>query len=963
MATSTEVNWNGVRITAGEVNNGVRDFFVHGDFIVGESDTVLLGVRTSDQLIQQLLPTDDLAPDWYAPHQTNGARFIVGNDAYLDGELDASAYFNPGAGGGQGSSHASSDNGAPGSTLLNNGAPIVPGESGGSGGAGGSDSLDASVRRGHVGGRGSDGADGQDGGSGLAGAAGAQGAVGSSGINNLAPDPTPAPGGSGGAGGVGGQGGWGGNGGLGGLGGESGAFIGGLSPFDPIVGNRNVGPSVPGSGAPNPIGLGRGGLGGYDGRDGWDGLGGGPGESGGQGHDGANGLNHLDASDPTALVGGQGGAGGGQGGGGGSGGGGGAGGAGGGGGGGGGSAGSPGDIFGTRFPGGHGGGGGDGGQGGDGASGKSGGAGGDGGRGGAGGHGGGAVSIEARGLIVSNDGEFLARGSIGDVGVGGDAGVDEVGGFSGNFGVNGDNGGAGGYGSLDGNTRTVPPGQGGRRGLYSFEGRHQDRQYSAGVNWIAETHDEIRERIEDSGGGGGIIGGIAIFGPDPQVTSVSADSGAGGGFGGRSGDGGGGGSGGDGGNGGAGGAGGSGAGGTARLIGSVISGTGTIDVSGGNGPANGGKVVFASNGFGESISDPTLVGQAHLVSVAGGPTGSNPHYLGSPDTPTIPGLTDGAEAYGLLPMASIELPFLAASAPSGAVAALHRFDTGPSDFGIDWHGYDLLLFANLSDSPISNPTLGIGTAGHASSLMAGGYTRDTLFGGTGAVSLATIDGHAVYGTLVPEPLTEDINIGGFENFAFGESLANGETLYLTESSFSSIADASVGLGVSTGVLPGGPNNVGGLEFAFEDVTSAGAFTSDFQLVQPSDLGSVLDEIIAGQINFGLTGSALQLWQLEFDGVFDGAAALVLGYDESLLTVPEEDLIVYHYEDGDWVPLVGIVDPLANTIEVQTGSFSPFMLGVGTAAVPEPTSMSLAVLAALGLSVIRLRRPARRGGDS
>jgi hypothetical protein len=206
----------------------------------------------------------------------------------------------------------------------------------------------------------------------------------------------------------------------------------------------------------------------------------------------------------------------------------------------------------------------------------------------------------------------------------------------------------------------------------------------------------------------------------------------------------------------------------------------TLDATGGNGPFNGGKTIVATNAVSD-LSGMTL-SAPNSVLVYEGPTNINPHVAGALATPTIPGIVDGAEAFGLLPLSAMDLAgdltSLFDDAPEGAIAALHRFDTGPSGFNYDWVGYDMLVYANLTGEQLLDPDLGAGLLGYSAPLLLGGYTRDTFFGGSGIVALAELDGFNVYATLIPELLTNEISFGGSGIHAATSSFANGETLYL-----------------------------------------------------------------------------------------------------------------------------------------------------------------------------------------
>jgi len=92
---SSSVQWHGVTISAGGLGaDGAREYLVHGDFMV-DSDDEVTGVLSD------------------AAQAQHPVRFIVGNDAYLDGTFDFSASdAQHRAGGGRGGDGGSGGAGA-----------------------------------------------------------------------------------------------------------------------------------------------------------------------------------------------------------------------------------------------------------------------------------------------------------------------------------------------------------------------------------------------------------------------------------------------------------------------------------------------------------------------------------------------------------------------------------------------------------------------------------------------------------------------------------------------------------------------------------------------------------------------------------------------------------------------------------------------------------------------------------
>ena len=167
--------------------------------------------------------------------------------------------------------------------------------------------------------------------------------------------------------------------------------------------------------------------------------------------------------------------------------------------------------------------------------------------------------------------------------------------------------------------------------------------------------------------------------------------------------------------------------------------------------------------------------------------------------------------------------------------------------------------------------------------------------------------------------------------------------------------ASVGQGANqTATVGGGTSVVGGVQSTLPDVTTPGTFTTTYTVATSlSQLISDIGSAAAGTINFAFANSsAVQLWQLHFDGTFTGEATVTVHFDPTLLGgIPLSELYIEHYDNGTWVPIYGTVDPIADTITFQTESFSPFVL----AEVPEPSTLVLAIFVAACLSAAATRR--------
>ncbi len=391
-------------------------------------------------------------------------------------------------------------------------------------------------------------------------------------------------------------------------------------------------------------------------------------------------------------------------------------------------------------------GGGSGGQGGGG----SGGTGGGGGGGGGGGSGGGAWT----GTVI----ECLFADCEG--GIGGHGGTGGDGGKGGTGGV----GGAGGSG-----------GAGGGALQFTVFGR-------------ASIGGELVARGQD--GAAGAAGGDPL---NDQTTGVDGTPGvngaapAPGGDGGRGGDGGKGGDGTLGRAGGNGGPGGGGAGGGFGFFASqfVSDATAVIDTRGGSlgtDRAGGdGRLVIRTNSVIPGTSNDTLF-QGNLLGVQPGTTGSgvvhaNPFVFGEPETPYIPDLVGGAEAFGILQgnLLAGFIDMIRDAAPAGASAAGMLMDIGPAGFDDSIPGYDMLLYINLSnEAALPFPRFGVGQPFYSSGLLTGGFGHDLLFGGNGLYEvLHSLGSEEIFATLVPE---------GISHFNFGA--ADSETIYVHSLAYS-----------------------------------------------------------------------------------------------------------------------------------------------------------------------------------
>lgn len=163
--------------------------------------------------------------------------------------------------------------------------------------------------------------------------------------------------------------------------------------------------------------------------------------------------------------------------------------------------------------------------------------------------------------------------------------------------------------------------------------------------------------------------------------------------------------------------------------------------------------------------------------------------------------------------------------------------------------------------------------------------------------------------------------------------------------------------VTTGtqtVSVAGDGGHGAVTAEFDNVTQAGRLTVDHRVL---DIQGFDDSKNYGNYEFlvNVLGpfDSLQVWQLEFDGEFEGEAKVTFTYDDTLIPTGyrEDQLGLWHLPDGAtvWERVAVTIDVDANTISGWVDSFSPFVLGP----VPEPATAALLGLG--GVTLLTRRR--------
>lgn len=248
-----------------------------------------------------------------------------------------------------------------------------------------------------------------------------------------------------------------------------------------------------------------------------------------------------------------------------------------------------------------------------------------------------------------------------------------------------------------------------------------------------------------AGGGGNGGNGSGFLGSNGQ-TNASGGGGGGGGGGGR------GNAGGDGGDGGRGGNGGGGAGGTAFFVANLLSGTGTVNTSGGestgaNAGENGNFFIRSNNirFSGQKIG-------VDFEATGDGILDANPFV--NYETTRLSNVEGGAAAYGFSDIDSIQvLESLNLSHLSGSDFSVIQVNDTSVLSDADFDGQDLYLLVNSSGRSFDAVSMGIDDA--ESGLLRGGFETRMEFGGNGPVYDPVLAANGVYGFMASEADFDD----------------------------------------------------------------------------------------------------------------------------------------------------------------------------------------------------------------
>ncbi len=133
--------------------------------------------------------------------------------------------------------------------------------------------------------------------------------------------------------------------------------------------------------------------------------------------------------------------------------------------------------------------------------------------------------------------------------------------------------------------------------------------------------------------------------------------------------------------------------------------------------------------------------------------------------------------------------------------------------------------------------------------------------------------------------------------------------------------------VPSGSANGGAENLGGVDYTFDEPTQEGSIFVEY--IQ-ADRNEIQQRVQAGQFgepNFLKNpDDVLHAWHVSFSGEFRGSVTLTLGYDPSL-----EPLSLHYWDGTKWRQQSGSIDSASNTITTTVNSLGWFAIGYEAAA--------------------------------
>jgi hypothetical protein len=106
-----------------------------------------------------------------------------------------------------------------------------------------------------------------------------------------------------------------------------------------------------------------------------------------------------------------------------------------------------------------------------------------------------------------------------------------------------------------------------------------------------------------------------------------------------------------------------------------------------------------------------------------------------------------------------------------------------------------------------------------------------------------------------------------------------------------------------------------VKLTFSDVVSSGTVTAALTL--PGGMPP--------PVNFSLLGGTSS-YDITTNAVFNGNVEVCITYNPAQITIPEQDLQLFHYSGSVWTNITSFVDTVNNMVCGQTSSFSIFAVG-------------------------------------